>query len=1470
MTVYATAQEMSTKGEVAAAIVTDSIDSTPASRLSAHLRLASSALLSAADYGTADTDDPPMPSKLAPEKMSSDLQTHLQLLRSSITQIAREHAIGIDGAQTDETEACAVERERARRQKRSTPPETYRFGLEHLEGDSPAGSLSPEQYQLQLTKRMQSQIFHYDRHLRECDEALKALHSNHPSGALSKAIPDARPAQIELPKAPLEMTTAMTVPELDTDSPVRPGYHDMHVVQEFASRQRNFFGESESGTSRSGGGGDREGEGREALWMTQEDRLFMSTALRAAVTVTETILHGLHDTCVGATPSSSVSGSTVLFAGAGSKTLECVFELHRLLSSAHSMFCRFRHTPAKAYGVTYHAASAHTQPPQSPSQSEHGSRCRIHDSGVKFRHLWSAIDDLELHYLMTATAIKELLTKALRRWAGIVHVNLGRYTCLLSSVLILKNKRAGVLLLLARRALSSWIALSSATARARRLLVLAHERIQRHQQRVAVHAWRWAAASRRAERVRAAMQDDRLARQHAALRLRVVLNVWQEMSQRCCSQLASLQRIQRRMVEKRLSQNWNGWRDVLEGSRFMATFLQRQARRRLLQIRRKQTNDVFDRWREHTREEKALKMKALKVMQKLMNGAFVAAFGRWREHTRDEKKIRSTARRVIHKLTNCAFVSAFEVWRDMVKEDVRLRALGLRVVQRMLKGAFVRAFEDWREFVAKQEHLRGKARNVVTKLMFRPLAAALERWREHTREEKALKMKALKVVQKLMNGAFVAAFDRWREHTRDEKGFRSQAQRVIRKVLQRALVSGFDLWVVRVAEATRLRIIIAKLAARVLNGLAFSAFATWRLHVQASQISNFKMTKAIARWWWRSLLLCFVSWRQRCWEETRKREVLVRIADKMKNRILFKGYSSWAYTCAAAVARRACVRRVISRMANRVASRSFQSWVEAVSTLKEGRIVAHRTLMRLIKGQLRKALQGWTEGAAALRRCRHKLQSAVSRMMMRQAAVALTAWLQSARAQGLRALLLRRAALRMSSRRAAYALASWVSVALVVRRLRHASKKIAHRWRRQAWARPFEKWRLRMAAQKGLVRACVAIAKHWQGAQLYKSLATWLDCVHGSLRLLALGSRVANRSARAASAVAFERWQESVVLCRYEKRLQRSAVKVIMHVLRRSMGTACAGWMLLVRRNKRLKTKAAKLQSRLQYAAWVTWHTCSKGAQALKNALETKGRKAVMRALRRVLVEAYLGWQEWVGEGRLLQLMATRVRRAKERVCRRVKASGIEIWREYACRRKVALLALDRIAGARQSRLQRWLLGKCVEHCRSFARNSRYLRCQTANIMLRQQRRHCMRVLASWLRQALSRASARGLLDHFMRCVRSQHRRQALRSWQHGAHASRRQKRFAAIIATRRKRGLLTWALWWWFSSIIRARLRLRADVARARRDLWSAAQHLHGWQALQRRQRSIRSQLPGQRAGKAVMASGSLRFGSTSSRHSP
>ena len=54
-------------------------------------------------------------------------------------------------------------------------------------------------------------------------------------------------------------------------------------------------------------------------------------------------------------------------------------------------------------------------------------------------------------------------------------------------------------------------------------------------------------------------------------------------------------------------------------------------------IRAHSTKAVFKGWREHTQEEKALRMKALKVVQKLKNGAFVGAFERWREHTREEK-----------------------------------------------------------------------------------------------------------------------------------------------------------------------------------------------------------------------------------------------------------------------------------------------------------------------------------------------------------------------------------------------------------------------------------------------------------------------------------------------------------------------------------------------------------------------------------------------------------------------------------------------------------------------------------------------------------------------------------------------------------------------------------------------------------------------------------------------------------------
>jgi hypothetical protein len=41
---------------------------------------------------------------------------------------------------------------------------------------------------------------------------------------------------------------------------------------------------------------------------------------------------------------------------------------------------------------------------------------------------------------------------------------------------------------------------------------------------------------------------------------------------------------------------------------------------------------TFERWKDHIIEEKQMRSKPLKVMQRLVNGALVSTFERWRDH----------------------------------------------------------------------------------------------------------------------------------------------------------------------------------------------------------------------------------------------------------------------------------------------------------------------------------------------------------------------------------------------------------------------------------------------------------------------------------------------------------------------------------------------------------------------------------------------------------------------------------------------------------------------------------------------------------------------------------------------------------------------------------------------------------------------------------------------------------------------
>jgi hypothetical protein len=77
---------------------------------------------------------------------------------------------------------------------------------------------------------------------------------------------------------------------------------------------------------------------------------------------------------------------------------------------------------------------------------------------------------------------------------------------------------------------------------------------------------------------------------------------------------------------------------------------------------------TFERWKDHIIEEKQMRSKALKVMQRLVSGALISTFERWRDHIHrgeavEEEGFKSDAagRQLKKKVS---FENGFRAWSD--------------------------------------------------------------------------------------------------------------------------------------------------------------------------------------------------------------------------------------------------------------------------------------------------------------------------------------------------------------------------------------------------------------------------------------------------------------------------------------------------------------------------------------------------------------------------------------------------------------------------------------------------------------------------------------------------------------------------------------------------------------------------------------------------------------------------------------
>ena len=105
------------------------------------------------------------------------------------------------------------------------------------------------------------------------------------------------------------------------------------------------------------------------------------------------------------------------------------------------------------------------------------------------------------------------------------------------------------------------------------------------------------------------------------------------------------------------------------------------------------------RWREHAEEEKQMKAKALKVVQRLVNRAFVEGFERWREHAVEEKQMKAKALRVVQRLMRLVLAKGFDQLLAYYDYRVAMKVLLMRlepVRERQARLIVANLFGRWK------------------------------------------------------------------------------------------------------------------------------------------------------------------------------------------------------------------------------------------------------------------------------------------------------------------------------------------------------------------------------------------------------------------------------------------------------------------------------------------------------------------------------------------------------------------------------------------------------------------------------------------------------------------------------------------------------------------------------------------------------------------------------------------------------
>ena len=573
----------------------------------------------------------------------------------------------------------------------------------------------------------------YDRHLHE---ALMALHVSPQVSAIPSRVSTAIPSEANTPQRKgRQSEAAEATSKLSSPLQLTPGDQGWHSTLDATNSSLSRMGRRD-----------------EVLQLTQEQRMLLSTALRSALSVTDALLHALHD--MGTLPStlqepvvpgqgtnqswemmqlSTTKGGAVLVRSRASAQ-----ELRRLLTSAARMLCRYSNMQTDK---DCHTKSTENSFLSSTMRESHvGAPVRENrhvEKGVRFEHLWSAIDDLDMTYRIAFRFFCSFVacTFAIRPFHAVpLTAPLGARLEAVQEMFQAAQRR---------RLKSSLVQWNNA--------VQMQMEIKR--------------ACNKAVLVALSKMFGELVHN----KLGKTFIVWREYAYEHFAAVRGCARVLARWKHQTLSHAYQGWLSLLDASKYF-------------------------------------RRKAKTHMNRLLKHQISRALITWVQHVRDKNRIKNKVNKVLQHWLQRTLAQAWETWVGNAHALAHSRKLMTKISMRWLLQGLSIAFYTWADNATQEKRARMITQRVLGHWTHRTISESWERWLELIREKKMFCIKAMKVVRRFMKLSLCAAWVCWREHVQEHRHLLFVFARIRARWTKCTLIQGFFMWMETMTRHSELQV----------------------------------------------------------------------------------------------------------------------------------------------------------------------------------------------------------------------------------------------------------------------------------------------------------------------------------------------------------------------------------------------------------------------------------------------------------------------------------------------------------------------------------------------------------------------------------------------------------------------------------------------------------------------------------------